>query len=72
MTSVAVRLARWACDLEPAAEDIALAGRSLRDTVAVAIAARDHPVTRLAAGLPRAAAGPSPGTSWTTTTCTCR
>ena len=51
MTSVAVRLARWACDLEPAAADIALASRSLRDTVAVAIAARDHPVTRLAAGL---------------------
>ncbi len=51
MTPVAVRLARWACDLEPAAEDVALANRSLRDTVAVAIAARDHPVTRLAARL---------------------
>src|ERR1039457_4428024 len=52
MTPIAVRLARWACDLEPAAADIALASRSLRDTVAVAIAAREHPVTRLAGGLP--------------------
>ncbi|MFI5066569.1 MAG: MmgE/PrpD family protein, partial [Streptosporangiales bacterium] len=52
MTPIAVRLARWACDLEPAAADVALASRSLRDTVAVAIAAREHPVTRLAAGLP--------------------
>ena len=52
MTPIAVRLARWACDLEPAAADVALASRSLRDTVAVAIAAREHPVTRLAARLP--------------------
>ena len=52
MTPIAVRLARWACDLEPAAADVALASRSLRDTVAVALAAREHPVTRLAAGLP--------------------
>ena len=32
--------------------DLELAGRSLRDTVAVALAASGHPVTRLAAGLP--------------------
>ena len=51
MTSVAVALARWACDLRPAAGDVALARRSLLDTVAVAIAARDHPVTHLAGGL---------------------
>jgi 2-methylcitrate dehydratase PrpD len=55
MTPIAVRLARWACDLEPAAGDAALARRSLLDTMAVAIAARDHPVTHLAAGLPEGA-----------------
>ena len=47
--SLAGRLAQWACDLEPTAEDLALASRSLADTVAVALAGRDHPVTRLAA-----------------------
>ena len=50
--SLAGRLAQWACDLEPTAEDLDLASRSLADTVAVALAGRDHPVTRLAAGLP--------------------
>src|ERR1019366_5154525 len=55
MTSVAVDLARWACDLEPSAADLALAGRSLADTVAVTLAARDHPVARLAATLPEGA-----------------
>jgi 2-methylcitrate dehydratase PrpD len=50
--SLASRLARWACALEPSAEDLDLAGRSLADTVAVALAGRDHPVTRLAAGMP--------------------
>jgi 2-methylcitrate dehydratase PrpD len=50
--SLATRLARWACDLEPTAEDLALAGRSLMDTVAVALAGRDHPVTRLAGSMP--------------------
>ncbi len=52
MTSVAVTLARWAERLEPEPDDLELADRSLRDTVAVALAARDHRVTRLAAGLP--------------------
>ena len=52
MTSLALALARWAHSLEPTPEDLALADRSLLDTVAVAVAARDHPVTRLAAGLP--------------------
>ncbi len=55
MTSVAVTLARWAERLEPEPDDLALADRSLLDTVAVTLAARDHRVTRLAAGLPDAA-----------------
>jgi 2-methylcitrate dehydratase PrpD len=49
--SLAGRLAQWAHDLEPTAEDLTLAGRSLVDTVAVALAGRDHPVTRLAASM---------------------
>jgi len=55
MTSVALTLARWAARLEPAPDDLELADRSLRDTVAVTLAARDHRVTRLAAGLPEGA-----------------
>jgi 2-methylcitrate dehydratase PrpD len=51
MTSVAVTLAEWAAGLEPGPDDRELAGRSLRDTTAVALAARDHRVTRLAAQL---------------------
>ena len=49
MTSVAETLAGWAAGLEPGPGDLALADRSLRDTAAVALAARDHRVTRLAA-----------------------
>src|SRR5690348_5240948 len=54
MTSVAVTLAEWAAGLEPDREDLELAHRSLLDTVAVTLAAREHRVTRLAAaaGLP--------------------
>ena len=52
MTALALALADWAHGLEPGQDDLALAGRSLADTVAVTLAARDHPVTRLAAGLP--------------------
>jgi 2-methylcitrate dehydratase PrpD len=55
MTSAALSLSQWAHDLRPAAADLALADRSLADTVAVTLAARDHPVTRLAAGLPEGA-----------------
>jgi len=55
MTSVAVTLARWAADLQPSPGDLELAHRSLLDTVAVTLAARDHRVTRLAAGLPEGA-----------------
>jgi 2-methylcitrate dehydratase PrpD len=51
MTSTASALARWAHDLEPTADDLALADRSLLDTIAVTLAAREHPVTRLAAVL---------------------
>jgi len=50
--SIAETLAQWAAQLEPAPADLELADRSLRDTVAVTLAARDHRVTRLAAGLP--------------------
>ena len=49
MMSVATALAEWAAGLEPGPADLALADRSLRDTTAVALAARDHRVTRLAA-----------------------
>ena len=55
LTSVAVTLARWAGRLEPEPGDLELADRSLLDTVAVTLAARDHRVTRLAAALPEAA-----------------
>ncbi len=52
VTSAALSLARWAAELTPGAADLALAHRSLQDTVAVTLAARDHRVTRLAASLP--------------------
>jgi hypothetical protein len=55
MTSVAVTLARWAAELEPDEGEEELAHRSLLDTVAVTLAARDHRVTKLAAGLPEGA-----------------
>ena len=44
-------LAEWAVALEPSAEDLALAERSLTDTVAVGLAARDHGILRVAASL---------------------
>ena len=52
LTSAAVALARWAEGFEPEPGDLELADRSLLDTVAVTLAARDHRVTRLAASLP--------------------
>ena len=52
MSSAAEELAQWATDLQPAGQDLALADRSLADTLAVALAARQHRVTRLAASLP--------------------
>jgi 2-methylcitrate dehydratase PrpD len=54
MTSTARVLAEWALELEPTAADLALADRSLLDTVAVTLAARDHPVTKIAASLSEA------------------
>ena len=54
-TSLALRLAGWAHDLQPSRGDLELAHRSLLDTVAVTLAARDHRVTALASGLPEAA-----------------
>jgi 2-methylcitrate dehydratase PrpD len=51
MASAARALAQWAHDLDPTGEDLTLADRSLADTIAVALAARKHPVVRLAATL---------------------
>ncbi|MBV8713067.1 MAG: MmgE/PrpD family protein [Solirubrobacterales bacterium] len=45
--AAAERLARWATDLEPSHEDLALARRSLLDTVAVMVAARADPLAEL-------------------------
>src|SRR5260370_18516766 len=55
MLSIASALGRWAYDLVPTDEDLALASRSLTDTVAVSLAARDHPIREVAATLPEAA-----------------
>ena len=54
MTVTASALGRWAHDLAPTDDDLALADRSLLDTVAVTLAARDHPVTKVAASLTEA------------------
>jgi 2-methylcitrate dehydratase PrpD len=54
MTVTASALGQWAHDLAPTDEDLALADRSLLDTVAVTLAARDHPVTKVAASLTEA------------------
>jgi 2-methylcitrate dehydratase PrpD len=53
--SIASALGQWAAELRPAAGDLALADRSLLDTVGVTLAAHDHPVTKLAAELPEGA-----------------
>jgi 2-methylcitrate dehydratase PrpD len=55
VTPAASRLAEWACGLRPSRDDLALADRSLLDTTAVALAAREHRVTALAGGLTEAA-----------------
>ena len=44
MTIVAEPLAAWAAGLEPSDDDLALAQRSLVDTLAVTSAARAHPI----------------------------
>jgi 2-methylcitrate dehydratase PrpD len=51
MTPVAERLAGWAAGLEPSADDLALAQRSLVDTLAVAGAARRHRIRDVLGGL---------------------
>lgn len=48
-------LAEWAHDHAGDADDLALAERSLTDTLAVTLAARDHPIGAIAAGLPTGA-----------------
>ena len=54
MSGPAPALARWAAELQPADEDLALARRALLDTVAVALAGRGHPVGKLAMALEEA------------------
>ncbi|HEY7719206.1 MAG TPA: MmgE/PrpD family protein, partial [Pedococcus sp.] len=51
MSPVAERLAAWACHHTPGDADLTLARRSVVDTLAVSLAARDEPVLRVAAGL---------------------
>jgi 2-methylcitrate dehydratase PrpD len=51
MTGLASEIAQWAVGFRPSAEDLDLASRSLVDTLAVALAARDHPLRRLVDGL---------------------
>lgn len=55
MASTAERLASWAFDLKPTAQDIELAQRSLLDTIAVAIAAGNEPIARVVSNLSEAA-----------------
>ncbi|SFS75322.1 MmgE/PrpD family protein [Saccharopolyspora flava] len=55
MDSTAETLARWAHELDPDPDDLALARRSLLDTLAVTLAARDDELVRLSAELPDAA-----------------
>jgi 2-methylcitrate dehydratase PrpD len=52
MTTVADELAGWATAFAPSADDLALADRALVDIVAVATAARDHPIGALLGELP--------------------
>src|SRR6266511_2098552 len=52
---LAEALAAWAVRLDPTAEDLDLAERALLDTVAVTLAARDHPLAQVAGGLQDAA-----------------
>ena len=47
-------LARWATELDPSEDDLALARRSLLDTVGVVFAARAHPLATCSPQLPEA------------------
>ncbi len=53
--TLAESLARWAIELDPGPEDLALAQRALIDTAAVTLAARKHPLRIVAEELPEAA-----------------
>jgi 2-methylcitrate dehydratase PrpD len=53
--SIAPQLAAWAQNLRPTDEDLELAQRSLLDTLAVTLAARDDPIAALVGELPDAA-----------------
>src|SRR5687768_15619871 len=55
MLGVARELAVWATQLEPTADDEALAERSLLDVLAVTASAREHPIRRVVGGLPEPA-----------------
>jgi 2-methylcitrate dehydratase PrpD len=52
---LAVDLARWATELAPTADDLALADRSLLDTLAVTVGARNSSLVPIVAELPEAA-----------------
>ena len=54
MTSLAGELATWAADLQPMTQDLELAQRSLLDTIAVTVAARNEPIVRTVSGLSEA------------------
>jgi 2-methylcitrate dehydratase PrpD len=56
MTSVAEDLAGWAIELRASEEDLALTDRALVDTIAVAVAARAHPIRDVLGDLPEDAA----------------
>ena len=51
MRSIAEELAAWAVELRPTTQDLELAQRSLLDTVAVTIAARNEPIVDMVSGL---------------------
>ena len=71
MTPVAEALAAWAAGLEPSDDDLALARRSLVDTVAVAVAGAGAPDRRPARRAVRGrGVGACSRTSSTSTTCT--
>ena len=55
MPTLAEDLAHWACSLVPTADDLALADRSLLDTLAVTVGARPSPLVPVVAQLPEAA-----------------
>jgi 2-methylcitrate dehydratase PrpD len=55
MLSTAHRLATWAHELRPTGDDLKLAQRSLLDTLAVALAAREDPIVSVIGDLPEAA-----------------